>query len=249
VSKTRYLVLFAASYYVGALLVTAPASLLDLTLSSLSHGQVSLANAQGTIWHGSATPVLHPDKVTTFALQTLNWQFIPLSLLQGQLKINMGWDSPTTQDNMLLIIKSKSIELNNIQLSIPAEIIGELSPFLKPAQFSGDVMITCPSLTYSDNFFQGNAKAQWSQAGSAMSSIHPLGNYQIDILAANNEIHATLFTQSGALLLDGQGNWSPAKRFQFNGTAHASESAQTSLNELLHHLGPETTPGIYHISL
>jgi general secretion pathway protein N len=104
-------------------------------------------------------------------------------------------------------------------------------------------------LTYSDNLLQGNATARWNGAGSAMSAVHPLGNYQIDILAANTEIHATLSTQTGALLLNGLGSWSPAKRFQFNGTARANESAQTSLNELLHHLGPETTPGVYQISL
>ena len=39
----------------------------------------------------------------------------------------------------------------------------------------------------------------------------------------------------------------PAKHFKFNGTARAAE--QGNLNELLHHLGPETTPGVYQISL
>jgi general secretion pathway protein N len=102
-------------------------------------------------------------------------------------------------------------------------------------------------LTYAEDALQGNATARWREAGSAMSSVHPLGDYQIDINASRDKISATLSTQGGALLLGGQGDWSRPQGFHFYGTARATN--QTELNELLHHLGPESSPGVYQISI
>jgi general secretion pathway protein N len=148
---------------------------------------------------------------------------------------------------MELTLSRDAIILNNLLLPLPAEVIGELSPYLKPAQFSGNLTIESRQLSYADNRLQGNATARWIQAGSAMSAVHPLGDYQIDIAAAQGSLRATLSTQRGALLLSGQGSWSPAQKFHFNGAARATD--QAALSELLHHLGPETAPGIYQISL
>lgn len=239
--------LVAAAFYVGLLIVTAPASLLDSPVRSLSDGRLSLANCQGTIWHGSATPTLNTAKQSNMALQTLHWQIRPLTLLLGTLKAELTWDDTVTP--MELSIDRKAVTMTHIQLSLPAEVIGELSPFLKPAQLSGNLYIESPQLIYANGHLQGNATTRWYQARSAMSPIHPLGDYLINIKAAKDKLHATLSTQSGPLLLDGQGSWSPTQKFHFNGTARAAPESQAALSELLHHLGPETAPGIYQISL
>lgn len=243
--KSAYLA--AAAFYTGLLIVTAPASLLDSPVRRLSHGQLSLANCQGTLWHGSATPTLNTGKQSDTALQTLHWQVRPLALLLGTLKAELVWEDTVTP--MELAIDSKTVTMTHIQLSLPAEVIGELSPFLKPAQLGGNLHIDSPQLTYADGHLQGNATTRWNQASSAMSSIHPLGDYLIDIKAENDNLHATLSTQSGALLLDGQGSWSPAQKFHFNGSARAAPESRAALSELLHHLGPETVPGTYQILL
>lgn len=246
-SKTRYLVLFAAAYFVCLLLITAPASLLDLAIQHVSHGRLSLSNSLGTIWHGSATPTLHTGKDSTIALHTLHWDIKPKAWLTGQIKADLDWENLESAAQMTLTLDGKSVSLTNLFLPMPAEVIGELSPYLKPAQFSGNLAIESQQLIYADNHLQGNAIARWNQAGSAMSAVHPLGDYQIDIRAAQDSLRATLSTQRGALLLNGQGKWSPAQGFHFNGTAQAAAEAQ--LSELLHHLGPEASPGIYQISL
>jgi general secretion pathway protein N len=245
VSRTGYLA--AAVFYVCMLLVTAPASLLAPLIQRISHERLSLANCQGTIWHGSATPLLLTDKSSGLALHTLHWRINPQALLLGQLKAEIGWDDLQSATPMWLTLDGKSVNLTHVLLPLPAEVLSELSPYLKPAQLSGSLTIESPQLTYTDNHLQGNARARWSQAGSAMSAVHPLGDYQIDIVAAQDSLRAVLTTMSGVLLLDGQGSWSPAQKFHFNGTARATD--QAALNELLHHLGPETTPGVYRISL
>ncbi len=244
-NKAGYLA--AAVFYACMLLVTAPASLLDALIQRISHERLSLANCQGTVWHGSATPILHTEKASTLALHTLQWRIIPQALLLGKLKAELAWDNTESVAPMELTLSRDAIILNNLLLPLPAEVIGELSPYLKPAQFSGNLTIESRQLSYADNRLQGNATARWIQAGSAMSAVHPLGDYQIDIAAAQGTLRATLSTQKGALLLSGQGSWSPAQNFHFNGTARATD--QAALSELLHHLGPETAPGIYQISL
>jgi len=245
VNKATYLA--AAAFYGGLLIVTAPASLLNFPAHRLSQGQLSLANCQGTIWHGSATPTLNTDKQSNMALQTLHWQIRPLALLLGTLKAELVWEDTVTP--MQLSINSKTVTMTHIQLSLPAEVIGELSPFLKPAQLSGNLHIESPQLSYADGHLQGNATTRWNQASSAMSPIHPLGDYLIDIKAAKDTLRATLSTQSGALLLDGQGSWSPTQKFHFIGSARAAPESQAALSALLHHLGPEIAPGTYRILL
>ena len=236
-----------ACCYAGILIISAPASLLAPAIAS--NGQLSLANAKGTIWHGSATPVLHTDPHTSVALHTLQWKIEFQAMLKGQLKVVMNWEDAESAPPMLLTFGRQGLVLKNIQLNVPAGVIGDLSPFLKPAQLSGDLHITSEQLTLANHQLLGQAKAQWRDAGSAMSTIHPLGDYQIDITAARDNLSATLSTQKGALILDGQGNWSPAQRFHFNGTAKAAANAEETLNELLHHLGPESSPGVYQIIL
>ncbi|MDD4928337.1 MAG: type II secretion system protein N [Gallionella sp.] len=243
----RYLALFAAAYFLLALLVTAPSSLLNSPLMRLSEGRLSLANCQGTIWHGSATPVLHLGKNSDIALHLLDWRIRPQAVLKGQLNAVLHWDQSAT--SMELTLDRQSVILTRLQLPLPAEIIGELSPYLKPAQFSGRLFIESPQLSYTGHHLSGNATAHWDQAGSALSAVQPLGNYQLDMVADQQSLHAVLTTEGGALLLAGTGSWSPAQKFNFNGTASATEASRPMLAELLHHLGPEETPGVYKISL
>lgn len=246
-SKSFYIA--AAGCYAALLFITAPASLLDRPVRLWSHDRISLANIQGSIWQGRATPVLHTGKDTTLALHTFNWKIKLPGLLQGQLNLIASWDHLPSASPIEFTITGKSVVITNLLLPLPAAVIGELSPFLKPAQFSGSLEIASPQLSYHNQSVQGNATARWTHAGSAMSLVYPLGDYQIDINALPNTLQATLSTQHGALLLEGSGTWSSAQQFHFNGTARATPGAQDTLSELLHHLGPESSPDVYQISL
>lgn len=245
--KMRYLALFAAVYCISALIVTAPAYLLDTVIGHFSHQRLSLANCQGTIWHGSATPLLHTGGHSSLTMHTLKWRINPQSLLLGRPSVELAWDNLDAKVPMQLLLDSKAIVFSNVLLPLPAEIISELSPYLKPAQFSGSLMLESPQLTYSEDSLLGNATAHWREAGSVMSSVNPLGDYRIDMVATQGKLQATLTTQQGALLLDGQGIWSSSQGFHFYGTARATNHA--ALNELLHHMGPESSPGVYQISI
>ena len=95
----------------------------------------------------------------------------------------------------------------------------------------------------------GKAVAEWTNAGSILSSIKPLGQYRIDLAGAGSRLDFTLSTSSGVLLLDGKGSFAPEQGLRFNGTARAASEGKSGLDELLNNFGPESAPGGHTLNL
>ena len=78
----RALLLGAAAY--GAFLVaTAPASLVAAQAAAATRGQVTLADAAGTIWNGTARASISL-RGPAFTLDEVRWRFLPSRLLAGR---------------------------------------------------------------------------------------------------------------------------------------------------------------------
>lgn len=244
----RLWVLFALLYFFIWLLVTAPASLLNVVAVKLSERKISLANCHGTIWQGGATPVLNFRENSPLVLHALSWEIKPSALLRGQIEALVTWDDLLATLPMQLLIDRQEVTLHQVRIPLPATSIGALSSFLQPAQFTGNMLFESPLLSLKGQEIQGAATVYWHQAGSALSTIDPLGNYKLNIVANKSNLLATLSTENGALLLEGQGSWSAVDGFKFDGVAQAREGEKEMLSELLHHLGPEISPSIYRIS-
>ena len=61
---------------------------------------------------------------------------------------------------------------------------------------------------------------------------------------------AKLSTLSGKLLLSATGSFDQVNGMLVNGTAQAAPGAAAAeLNELLHHLGPEISPGVFKLAV
>jgi general secretion pathway protein N len=88
--------------------------------------------------------------------------------------------------------------------------------------------------------FQGKVIITLENLSTQLSTLKPLGSYQLEITGSetnlNSPPHAELKTLEGALLLTGQGSW-VNHRFQFDGEASAREDAQAALSNLLNVLG------------
>ncbi|MBI3903322.1 MAG: type II secretion system protein N [Nitrosomonadales bacterium] len=242
----RMLALFALAYLL-ALLATAPASLLDAALQRASQNHLALANAAGTIWNGSATLSLRQQNERLVALQALRWEISAASLLNGKMLVRLQVEGQSAVTEATLT--PGQIELQHVQLQLPAHVLDEASPLLKPAQFRGQLHIQSEHLAFSPNGVEGNAVVDWQQASSALSSIAPLGNYHLALNGTGKRIAIALATTSGILMLDGQGEWKAGRGLEFHGKARAAGGDQDSLSELLHHLGPEIAPGVRGINL
>ncbi len=244
----RTLLIFALAFII-TLIITAPATLLNGWVQRATQGQLVLANTGGTVWHGSATPALPQREVGFIALGPLHWDVALLPLFSGKLKIILRWDDVPQATAMEAILSSSGLELNHAQLALPAAALGELSPLLQPVQLQGQIQIQSEHLLVSSQGIEGVANADWLNAGSALSAVNPLGKYHLTFTGSGERLHIALATTSGALILDGQGDWSRSRGLEFHGKARAAEGKQDNLAGLLAHLGPQQSPGVHTLTL
>lgn len=242
------LLIFTLAFII-TLIITAPAALLNGWVQRATQDHLVMANTGGTIWHGSATPALPQRDGGFIVLGPMHWDVELLPLFSGKLKIVLRWDDMPQSAAMEAILSPGSLELNHAQLALPASALGEISPLLQPAQLQGLIKIRSEHLLLSPQGIQGVANADWTNAGSALSSINPLGKYHLTFTGAGDRLRIALATTSGALILDGQGEWSSTKGLEFRGKARAATDQQDSLAELLAHFGPEESAGVHTLTL
>jgi len=246
--KRTFAFLFLCAFLL-TLLFTAPASLLDSYVRHATQDRIVLANASGTVWQGAAIPAVRRPQGQLVALQTLHWQLAVWPLFSGKIRLHLQWDELPPSSATDVIIAYQQIEFQHLFVPLPAKLLSEASTLLKPLEFRGQMQIQAEHLTVSKRGIEGAAVVDWQQAGSALSSIDPLGNYRLALNGAGERVNIMLSTTSGALLLQGQGGWSAARGLDFHGNARASPGSENRLTELLHHLGPEESPGVHGINL
>jgi general secretion pathway protein N len=240
--------LFALAFII-TLIVKAPATLLARVVEGRSNGQFALANATGTVWQGSATPAIRQHAGNFLALDKLHWDIELLPLFTGKIITRLRWDNVAQGLPMVATVSLNQIELRNAILPLRAEILGELLPMLQPVQLSGKMQIKSEQFTFSKSGINGSAIADWTNAGSVLSSVNPLGSYRINLAGAGERLDITLVTTSGALLLDGHGSFTQNQGLKFQAAARATADSKGSLDELLSNFGPESAPGVHSINL
>lgn len=244
----RAFALFACAF-ITTLIVVAPATLLAKIAEGSSNGQLVLANAAGTLWHGSATPAIRQRAGRLLVTERLHWDIALLPLFSGKIVTRFQWDNVVQAQPMEATVSFGQIEFRNALIPMQAVIIGELMPMLQPAQLSGQLLIRSDQVTFSKSGINGNAVAEWVNAGSVLSAVNPLGSYSINLAGAGERVGLTLVTTSGALLLEGSGSFTRDQGLKFQATARAAADSKGRLDELLNNLGPESAPGVHSLKL
>lgn len=231
------------------LIITAPAALLAKVVEHAGNGQFVLANTAGTVWKGSATPAIRQRAGTLLVMEKLHWDISLLPLFTGKMVVEFRWDNVEQAQAMTMSATFGQIEIRNAIIPIQAVIIGELMPMLQPAQLSGQLQIRSDQFTFTKTGANGNAVAEWLNAGSVLSMVNPLGSYRINLAGTGERLDIMLGTISGVLVLEGSGSFSGAQGLRFQATAHAAADSKGSIDELLNNLGPETAPGVHTLNL
>ena len=244
----RIYALFAIAF-VATLIASAPASVLSSIAESVSKQKFVLANATGTVWQGSATPAIRQRSGSLMVLEKLHWEIDILPLFTGKLVIQLRWENVEQALPMVATLSFTQIELSNALLPLNAEFLGEISPLLKPIQLSGQMQISSTQFTLSQQGMNGNAIAEWTNAGSILSAVKPLGQYRINLTGSGTKLDISLKTVSGVLQMEGNGSFAPEQGLRFNGTARAAAESKGGLDELLNNFGPESSPGVRSLNL
>lgn len=244
----RIYTVFALAF-IGTLIVTTPASLLTGIVERGSNGQLVLANATGTAWQGNATPAIRQRAGGLLVLEKLHWDIEVMPFFTGKIRIKLNWDNVEQAQPMLATITFSQVEIRNAFVPLHAGILGELSPMLQPAQLSGQMQIQSELITISRQGITGGAVVEWTNAGSVLSQVHPLGSYRINLAGAGERLDVALVTTSGALLIEGTGSFTRNQGLNFQATARAAAGSKGILDELLSNFGPESAPGVHSLNL
>jgi len=233
--------------YALALIATAPATLVDAVLQGSSHGRLRLAEAHGTLWSGSGQIEIRDTGGRTGVAKSLAWRVVPESLLRGHLVCEVELDQSARR--FPVTISLSRIELANADISLPATVLGLGVPKLAPLGLTGDVLIHVASLSIARDAMDGNATLQWRAAGSTLTPVSPLGDYEVRLDGEGMTVHAFLRTIEGPLQLDGKGSWTHGDNPAFLAMARVSPQHQRQLAPLLRLIAVERGEGRFELQL
>lgn len=225
-----------------------PAAWVGQMVETQTGGRLTLGDAQGTLWRGSAflggaagangavTPLL-PGRFT--------WRLSPMLLL-GQVDVVL--ENPEALSQPVNVSGGTSQwQLSPATLLVPAERLAGLGAPLNTLRPSGSMKLSWTTLQLARAgknavTVDGRTVLSLDNMGSVMSPVKPLGSYEMTMDWRAQQAQLSLKTVRGALLLSGKGALDQG-RFQFSGQAQAADGYEDTLGNLLNLLGQRRMVG------
>ena len=185
----------------GALVITAPATLLDARLAALSDGHLRLADAAGTIWNGSGEVVLLPAAAPV----PLRWQLEAWPLLRGEVRGAIGTQTELAPGATLVYGRDR-FELSTLDLVLPVESI---LPFATRAKIAlgGTLTVHVNHLAWVAGTLNGQLTLQWHDAslpGPRSDTRVGLGDVRIDLNGRGVELTGPVRNTGGDVEINGE---------------------------------------------
>lgn len=201
---------------------------------------LSVVDASGTIWSGSATMAIGVFPHRRTIPEPLRWR---LSFSNGpRLLLSHPWlGGPLTLAPAWL-----GVGVSAQTLQLPATVLSTLDARIAAIGPGGELSLKWPAMFIGRSGRPAGSPlldVQWLNAVSALTPIRPMGTYTLALKqGASGGSDLTLSTQLGPLILKGTGVLDRKNGFQFDGTAQAdpaeNASVQAALHDLLATLGP-----------
>jgi len=218
-----------------------PAAWLASIVETQSAGRLTLGDAQGTLWRGSAFIGAAPggnDPVTPLLPGRFAWRISPAVLLG---RIDAELDNPEALSQMVSVTGNwHQLQVSPAAVTLPAERLAALGAPLNTIQPSGRVRLSWQLLQLT--MLKGNVELtglmnlEMNDIASRLSPFKPLGSYDLALDWRKLDADVKLKTIKGPLLLSGTGNIHNG-RLQFSGKAEAETGQEKPLANLLNLLG------------
>ncbi|SFA87599.1 general secretion pathway protein N [Collimonas sp. OK607] len=237
--------MWTAAALLSVLITTAaflPAAWLAPLVESRTGGRLTLGEAQGSLWRGSAFVGAAPsgkDAVTALLPGRFAWRLSPLVLL-GRVE--------ATLENAEVLSSAVNIRgswstwvISPSSLALPAERLAALGAPLNTLQPAGRMKLGWQQLTLARASsggvdLNGVMTLDMLAMASRLSPVKPLGSYRMRFDWQGRQANLTLATLDGAMLLNGSGKLQDG-HLQFSGTAEAAAGQEEKLATLLSLLG------------
>ena len=236
-----------------ALLIHLPAQWLAHSLFKATQGQVQLQEVQGSVWQGSGKLVLTGGEGSRDALALpgrINWQTGMSLDAANRPQFNFNLNALCCMAHAARMSLQATERLQVWQLQVddhqsqwPAHLLSGLGAPWNTLQPEGILRLETKQLRVNfqtqPSWLQGGITLTAENMSSKLSTLKPMGTYQINLGGASdtNPLPSlSLTTQSGSLLLSGQGQWQ-GSRLQFRGEASAVPEHAAALSNLLNIIG------------
>jgi general secretion pathway protein N len=236
-----------AAAYSLVLVFTAPATLVDAAVRRASDGMLRVAEAQGSIWSGAGQLELLDKQRHTGIAKGVSWHLLPGSLWGGRPVYEIQLADAATPARMTM--SPSRVDLANVVVELPAGAIVLATPKLMPAQLTGDMSISASDVAIDRNGVRGSVTLRWHNAGSALTPVAPLGEYELQIVSEPTGTHATLRTLKGPLELTGEGSWLRPNPPVFSTMARVPPQYLEQIAPVLRLIGSEIGNGTFRLAL
>jgi general secretion pathway protein N len=226
----------------AALIVFAPAAWLARGLHSATDGHLLLADAQGSVWRGSAQLLLTGGQGSQDAASLpgrVDWTLRPaftgasMALRMPccaaepvQLALRPGWSQ-------------SAIEVQPATIRLPAQWLSGLGAPWNTLNPQGQLALKNEALQVQwaagRMRLQGQLTLDMLAMSSRLSTLSPLGDYRLSI-SGGDVPSMSLQTLQGALQLSGSGQF-VGSRVRFSGEASAAPAQQDALSNVLNIIG------------
>lgn len=222
-----------------------PAAWLGPLVERQTDGRLTLGDAQGTLWRGSAFVGGAPGvggAVTPLLPGRFSWELSPMVVLG---KVDMRLENPDALTAPVAVTGSWSEwQVGPGALRLPAERLAGLGAPLNTLAPSGVIELSWNTLDLLREAnmvaVMGRTVLSLSDMGSRMAPIKPLGSYEMVMDWRGAQADLTLRTVRGALLLSGAGQLQHG-RLRFSGQASAADGYEDTLGTMLNLLGQRRT--------
>ena len=247
-AAVRWAIAGALFGIVVAFVAFAPASWLASAVASWSGQRLVLADARGTVWSGSAVPVLTggPDsRDATFLPGRLEWTLAPRWY---------GVELAARHDcclNGTVLVQIRP-GLGRVRATLapkagwiaqwPSAWLGGLGTPWNTLQLGGNVRLISPGVSIESVegrwLLDGKADLALDAVSSRLTTLDTLGSYRVSLTGGgtSSATSLSLSTQDGALQLSGSGTWGPGG-VKFRGEARADAADEAALSNLLNIIG------------
>ena len=241
--RRRTLIATTLGLYAVVLLATAPATLIDRGLRDASEGRMRLAQARGTVWSGTGQLQSRDPRGRAGLSEGVKWRLRGINPWRAGLAFRVELESGLRA--FPLGLSWSGMEVTEAEFRLPAVALGQLLTQLAPLGPSGEVHVQISRLALGRNTVRGGAALQWRGAGSALTPVSPLGDYELRIEANGSEGRSTLTTLQGPLQLDGHGSWSQGRKPMFLATARMPPPLKPQLAPFLRLVAVEQGDGSF----
>ncbi|MCK2094560.1 type II secretion system protein N [Thauera aromatica] len=203
-------------------------------------GLLMVADADGSLWSGSATLAIGRPELRRSIPEPLRWELV---LAGGP---HLVASHPWLAGEVELAPAWRGLRVSSQTLRMPASTLTTLHATLGSLDPAGELLLSWPEQVIGAGTPEPGSPLldlRWNSAASALSPVRPLGAYRVLFSQGDAErIDIGLTTLISPLLLQGQGTWSADQGLRFEGRAQVDAAAtpdtRIALEPLLNILGP-----------